>query len=237
MKMYIFGLIRKFALLSLTGLFVLNTGAWVQDESLSPGINERFKKQPDASIKMLDSVALHSVEQLKEILEACGLEPGMDIADVGAGSGVHVRIFAEKVLPEGKAYAVDIVPEFLDHIETASREKGIKNIIHDSVLIGHKIERLPNTSNLILPGLRGESVVLEMDKRGVCFSSGSACHSGSQAPSHALMAMGLSETLAHCSVRFSLGPFNTQGEIDIVIEKIREMIESSKKIVRFISCK
>jgi ubiquinone/menaquinone biosynthesis C-methylase UbiE len=128
MKMYIFGLIRKFALLALTGLFVLNTGAWVQDESLSPGINERFKKQPDTSIRMLDSVALHSAEQLKEILEACALKPGMDIADVGAGSGIHVRIFAGKVLPEGKAYAVDIVPEFLDHIEAVSREGGIENI-------------------------------------------------------------------------------------------------------------
>ncbi len=128
MNKHLFSMIRKMALLALTFLFVLNIGAWVQDESLSPGINERFKKQPDASIKMLDSVALHSVEQQKEILDACGLKPGMDVADVGAGSGVHARIFAGEVLPDGEVYVVDIVPEFLDHIEAASREEGIENI-------------------------------------------------------------------------------------------------------------
>jgi len=129
MNKHLFGLTRKIALLALAFLFVLNIGAWVQDESLSPGINERFKKQPDASIKMFDSVALHSVEQQKEISDACGLKPGMDVADVGAGSGVHVRIFAGKVLPEGKVYAVDIIQEFLDHIETTCREQGINNVL------------------------------------------------------------------------------------------------------------
>jgi len=123
-----YGLIRKIALFSLTGLFVLNIGAWVQDESLNPGINERFKQQPDISIKQFDSFSRDTAEQQKEILDACGLKPGMDVADVGAGSGVYARIFAEKVLPTGKVYAVDIVQEFLDHIEATCKEKGIKNV-------------------------------------------------------------------------------------------------------------
>ena len=79
--------------------------------------------------------------------------------------------------------------------------------------------------------------VLEMDKRGVCFSSGSACHSGSPEPSHALLAMGLTDEEAHCALRFSLGYENTREEIDWVIRNLKEIIEQSKNIIRFISCK
>ena len=63
---------------------------------------------------------------------------------------------------------------------------------------------------MTLPGFRGESMVMAMDQYGVCFSSGSACRSGSPDPSHALLAMGLSEAEAHCAVRFSLGYGNTE---------------------------
>ena len=91
--------------------------------------------------------------------------------------------------------------------------------------------------NMTLPGLRGESIVLEMNKRGVFFSSGSACHSGSAGPSHALLAMGLSEESVHGAVRFSLGPENTDEEIDYVAETLGEVIAQSKQMVRFVSCK
>ena len=66
-------------------------------------------------------------------------------------------------------------------------------LINDVQLNGHHDTRLPNTLNITLPGMRGESIVLEMDRLGICFSSGSACHSGSSEPSLALLAMGLSE--------------------------------------------
>lgn len=112
---------------SLACIFLLNISVWAQDESLSPGINERFRQQPDQSIEQFN-YSSSDPKQQKEILDACGLKPGMDIADVGAGSGVHVRLFAEKVLPEGKVYAVDIVQEFLDHIKTTCKENGIKNV-------------------------------------------------------------------------------------------------------------
>ena len=129
MKKYVFSLTQKIVLLGLTCLFVLNVSAWVQDESLRPGINERFKEQPDESIKQFDFLNRNTVKQQKEILDACGLEPGMDVADIGAGSGVHVRIFAGKVLPAGKVYAVDIIQDFLDHIEATCKEEEIKNVI------------------------------------------------------------------------------------------------------------
>ena len=123
----VFSLTRKSAFLSLAGIFLLNISVWAQDESLAPGINERYKQQPSQSIKEFDFMN-RDLNQQKEILDACGLKPGMDVADIGAGSGVHVRLFAEEVRPEGKVYAVDIVQEFLDHINATCKEKGIENV-------------------------------------------------------------------------------------------------------------
>ena len=128
MNKHAFSMTRKGVLLCLTWLFVLDIGAWAQDESVKPGINQTFKEQPDMFIKQFDFTN-RDVRQQKEILDACGLKPGMDVADIGAGSGVHARLFAAQVLPAGKVYAVDIIQEFLDHIEATCKEKEITNVI------------------------------------------------------------------------------------------------------------
>jgi cysteine desulfurase NifS len=102
---------------------------------------------------------------------------------------------------------------------------------------GHKTRRLPNTLNITLPGIRGESLVLALDQHGISCSSGSACRSGSPDPSHALTAMGLSAEEAHCALRLSLGYENTEEEIDRVIEHIGEIINSRESTIRFVSCR
>jgi ubiquinone/menaquinone biosynthesis C-methylase UbiE len=122
-----FGLMPKGFLIGLACFFVLNISMGAQDESLAPGINDRLKQQPSQAIKQFDFTN-RDLKQQKEILDACELKPGMDVADIGAGSGVHVRIFAEKVLPAGKVYAVDIVQEFLNHIEMTCKERKIENV-------------------------------------------------------------------------------------------------------------
>ncbi|UCF05912.1 MAG: IscS subfamily cysteine desulfurase [bacterium] len=142
----------------------------------------------------------------------------------------------------GFGKAMEHVPEYLEEMSGIERlrdrlEAGIQEIIHDYRLNGNRSRRLPNTLNVTLPGLRGESIVLEMDRRGVCFSSGSACHSGSPEPSHALMAMGLTEEEAHCSLRFSLGHDTSEEDIKRAIALLKEVVEQSKNIVRFVSCK
>jgi cysteine sulfinate desulfinase/cysteine desulfurase-like protein len=104
-------------------------------------------------------------------------------------------------------------------------------------LNGHREERLPNTLNLTLPEIRGESLVLALDQRGIAVSSGSACRAGLPEPSHALMAMGLSEEEAHCAVRISLGLENTMDEIERTISILRETIRDQKANVRFVSCR
>jgi len=116
-------------------------------------------------------------------------------------------------------------------------EEGILKMVSGAKVNGHQKWRLPNTLNVTLPGVRGESLVIALDQIGVALSSGSACRSGDPEPSHALMAMGLSEEEAHCAVRFSLGVGNTDEEIDRTLAAIRHITTANKEIVRFVSCR
>ncbi len=116
-------------------------------------------------------------------------------------------------------------------------EAGIRELITEAKLNGNPEALLPNTLNMTLPGIRGESVVLALDQRGISLSSGSACRSGSPEPSHALLAMGLTEEEAHCALRFSLGFGNTMDEINHTIALLGEVIKDKKTMVRFIPCR
>lgn len=117
-----------------------------------------------------------------------------------------------------------------------SLEQGIKTLIPDAILNGHPDERLWNTLNMTLPGLRGESVVIAMDQHGISLSSGSACKSGAPEPTHVLMAMGRTEEEAHCSVRFSLSRNNTDEDINETISALAQVLEE-KNTVRLMPCK
>jgi len=90
---------------------------------------------------------------------------------------------------------------------------------------GTALHRLPNTTNISFEFVEGEGILLMMDQYGICASSGSACTSGSLQPSHVLRAMGVPFTMAHGSIRFSLSIYNTENEIDFVIEKLPPIIE------------
>ncbi len=118
-----------------------------------------------------------------------------------------------------------------------SLESGIKDIVPEAHLNGHRDERLPNTLNLTLPGMRGESLVLFMDRRGVYFSSGSACKSGNPDPSHVLKAMGLSDEDAHCAIRLTLGVGTTDEDVAYVLESLREIVGDQERSVRFVACR
>lgn len=107
----------------------------------------------------------------------------------------------------------------------------------DARLNGHPENRLPNTLNLTLPGLRGESVVIALDQRGIAVSSGSACKSGSPEPTHVLIAMGRSAADAHCAVRFSLAYDTTRAEIDETISALGHVLREIQTTVRFLPCK
>lgn len=140
----------------------------------------------------------------------------------------------------GKAaeLAIDHIPQMDGVRELRDKlENSIGELIPDAKLNGHREQRLPNTLNLTLPGIRGESLVLALDQKGVAVSSGSACSAGIPEPSHALMAMGLSEEESHCAVRFTLGLGNTMDEIDRTVSIIDQVIRERKDTIRFVSCR
>lgn len=116
-------------------------------------------------------------------------------------------------------------------------EDGIRRVIPDAVLNGPREGRLPNTLNLTLPGLRGESLVIALDRYGISLSSGSACKSGSPKPTHVLLAMGKSEESAHCSVRFSLSRETSEEDIVATVGALGRVLEEMESTVRFLACK
>jgi len=115
-------------------------------------------------------------------------------------------------------------------------EAEIRRLVPGARLNGHRTKRLPNTLNLTLPGLRGESIVLAMNRHGVLLSSGSACKSGSPEPTHVLIAMGRSEEEAHCSVRFSLSHYITERDIKDTAVALARVLEE-KSMVRMMPCR
>lgn len=89
---------------------------------------------------------------------------------------------------------------------------------------GDMEKRLPGNSNILFRFIEGESLLLNLDLKGICASSGSACTSGSLDPSHVLLAIGLPHEIAHGSLRISIGKYNTKEEIDYVVESLVEIV-------------
>ncbi len=100
---------------------------------------------------------------------------------------------------------------------------GLSKIPH-SALNGTRKNRLPGNVNFLFEGIEGESLLLLLDDRGICASSGSACTSGSLDPSHVLLAIGRPHEIAHGSLRLSLSEWNTEEEIDYMLEQIPQVV-------------
>lgn len=114
-------------------------------------------------------------------------------------------------------------------------EKGILQTCPDAMVNGDIENRLPNTTNISFEYIEGESILLLLDKLGICASSGSACTSGSLEPSHVLRAMGVPFTAAHGSIRFSLSRYNTEDEVDYIVEQLPPIINKLRELSPFIS--
>lgn len=112
-------------------------------------------------------------------------------------------------------------------------ETELLSRIPNAMINGDIENRLPNTTSIAFEYVEGESILLLMDEFGICASSGSACTSGSLEPSHVLRAMGVPFTAAHGSIRFSLSTYNTEEEIDVIIEKLPPIIERLRELSPF----
>jgi cysteine desulfurase len=139
------------------------------------------------------------------------------------GLGRACELAAEKMIEENSR-----VKQLRDKLE-----QKLLSSVPKSMLNGHKTERLPNTANISFEYVEGEAILLHMNQHGICASSGSACTSGSLEPSHVLRAMGVPFTAAHGSIRFSLSVYNTEEEVDTVIDKMPVIIESLRKLSPF----
>jgi cysteine desulfurase len=100
--------------------------------------------------------------------------------------------------------------------------------LDDVTLNGDLDRRLPGNLNLSFAYVEGESLLVSL--KGIAVSSGSACTSASLEPSHVLKAIGVSEELAHTSIRFSLGRFNTEGDVDVVAERVIEVVQQLRAL-------
>ena len=114
-------------------------------------------------------------------------------------------------------------------------QAGLLAAIPNCKINGDEAHRLPNTVNISFEAVEGEALLLQMDQYKICASSGSACTSGSLEPSHVLRAMGVPFTYAHGSVRFSLSRYNTEAEIDRVLEVMPKIVHHLREISPFAS--
>jgi predicted methyltransferase len=124
-------LVLRTTAVAATVAFLVSSGRVpAQDQSVRPGINKNFEN-PDLEefIGRFEKDGRDAYDHRDAILEACRLKPGIDVADVGAGTGLFTRLFAPKVAPEGEVYAIDISEKFVHHVEQTAREQKLSNVI------------------------------------------------------------------------------------------------------------
>ncbi len=139
----------------------------------------------------------------------------------------------------GMAKALETADAHLE--EAAEREKALRDDLEkklvdripEVIVNGDKEKRLPGTLSLTIKYVEGESILLNLDLKGVAVSSGSACTSGSLEPSHVVLAIGVPMEHAHGTIRFSLGKYNTQEEVDYVADILPEIVAKIRSMSPF----
>ncbi len=107
---------------------------------------------------------------------------------------------------------------------------GLLAAVPDITVNGNQKAILPGTLNVSFPGAEGESILLYLDLEGIAVSTGSACATGSLEPSYVLTELGLGPELAHSSIRFSLGSYNTVEDVDYVLERLPPIIKKIREM-------
>lgn len=155
----------------------------------------------------------------------------------GGGQEKNLRSGTENIASiVGLARALEIADE--EKEEEAERltklgeklKEGILKKIPKTFLNGHPTNRLPNNINMTILDIEGEALILHLDNYGIYTSTGSACTSQSLDPSHVILAMGLPYEAAHGSLRFAMGRYTTEEDIDYVLEKLPGVVENLRSI-------
>lgn len=166
------------------------------------------------------------------IRRGLGLRPVIE----GGGQERNRRSGTENVAGiVGLGQAAQLAMETME--EESARLKALAKKLTDSVLqipetilTGDPENRLPGACSFAISAIEGESLVLYLDMEGICTSTGSACSTGSLDPSHVLMAIGLSHEVSHGSLRVTLGRFNTEEEVDYIIETLPKVVEKLRSM-------
>ena len=149
-----------------------------------------------------------------------GIRPGTENIAGIVGLGKACQI-AEESLKETMQYITSLRDEIIEKVLSE---------VEESYLNGHPTKRLPNNINFRFTSIEGESLVLHLDAKGIASSTGSACSSKNQKPSHVLMALGLDDVDARGSLRLTLGKENKKEEIDYIVESVNEAVEKLRKL-------
>lgn len=147
-----------------------------------------------------------------------GLRPGTENIAAIAGFGIACELAAERLQTDSA-----IMATLRDTFEAA-----ILNRVSGSAVNGGRAPRLPNTTNFSFEGINGEALVINLDLMGLAASTGAACSSIDDEPSHVLVSMGLTHAQARSSVRFSFGRSNTNEEVIRAVELVAEAVDSMR---------
>ncbi|WP_457644707.1 cysteine desulfurase family protein [Persephonella sp.] len=155
--------------------------------------------------------------QLTPLLFGGGQEFGLRS---GTENVVYIKALSEtiKIWNENRT-------DFIKKLQDLSGKfiNGLKTIIPDVEIVSEKVERSPSIVTVIFPKIDAQTFIMALNTEGIAVSSGSACSSGTPSPSHVLLSYGYSEEKALRAVRFSFGIDNTEEEIDILLEKVRDV--------------
>jgi cysteine desulfurase len=204
------------------------------------GVNAAGKIEIDLRNTMIDlfSVSAHKFHGPKGV-GALYIRSGAEVSTnlIGGGQERGRRAGTEAVHQiAGMGAAANLVRDLTEmtRIEKLRDrlESGILDRIPNSRLNGtaERSKRLPNTSNISFENTNGEMVLAGLDDIGVCVSTGSACNSENHTASPVLQAMNVPYDWAMGSIRFSLGRYNTDGEIDFVLDKLPGVVESVRRL-------
>ena len=152
---------------------------------------------------------------------------------VHGGAQERSRCAGTENIPGIVGLAAAVKKNFANMEERTRKETELRDYLIERIekeipycrLNGHRTDRLPNNVNFSFQFIEGESLLIMLDMKGICASSGSACTSGSLDPSHVLLAIGLPHEIAHGSLRMTLSEENTKEEIDFVADELKGIVE------------
>ena len=207
-----------------------NAGAYFHSDGV-----QAFGKIPvdvDALGFDLYSISGHKIGAPKGI-GALYVREGTPLHAIASG-GHHERDRRPGTENVPGAVALGVAAETADWTGVAALrdrlESGILARIASASVNGRGADRIPNTSNIRFDAIEGEALLISLDLRGFAVSSGAACSSGAVEPSHVLIAIGLTREQARSSIRFSLGPENTEEQVDALIEAVADSVRHLRRI-------